>query len=60
MPTITKKELVDRIALRSRVARADVKTVMQEFLDQIIVEQPPVSSAWRAINDRLAKAAGRA
>ena len=28
-------------------------------LDKIIVEQPPQTSAWRAINDRLAKAAGR-
>lgn len=28
-------------------------------LDRIIVEQPPEGSAWRAINDRLTKAAGQ-
>lgn len=38
MATITKKELVDRIALRSGVKRNDVRAVMQEFLDQIIIE----------------------
>jgi len=38
MATITKKELIDRISTRTRVKRATVKTVMQEFLDQIIVD----------------------
>jgi len=29
-------------------------------LDLILVERPPQNSAWRAVNDRLAKAAGAA
>ncbi|GJQ28808.1 MAG: putative DNA-binding protein HU [Phycisphaerae bacterium] len=38
MPTITKKELVERIAERTKLPRADVKAAVQEFLDQIIAE----------------------
>ena len=38
MATITKKELVERIAARLKMPRAVVKQCMQEFLDQIILE----------------------
>lgn len=38
MQTITKKELVERIADRTTLSRVDVKKTVQEFLDQVIVE----------------------
>ncbi len=38
MATITKKELVDRIAGRSKCKRNDVKEVIQAFLDEMIQE----------------------
>jgi len=38
MATTTKKELVDRIAERTGTKHTLVKTVVQSFLDQIIVE----------------------
>lgn len=38
MATITKKELVDRIAATSNCKRSDVKTVIQAFLDEMIKE----------------------
>ena len=38
MPTITKKDLVDRIAERTQCKHVVVKTVVHEFLDEIISE----------------------
>ncbi len=38
MATITKKELIERIADRAKLKRTDVKRTIQDFLDQIIVE----------------------
>jgi integration host factor subunit beta len=38
MGTITKKDLVERIATKTGVSRPQVKDVCQEFLDQIIIE----------------------
>lgn len=38
MPTITKKELIGRIAERTQAKRILVKQVIQTFLDEIIVE----------------------
>ena len=38
MPTITKKELIERIAERTTLSRVDVKKAVQEFFDQVIVE----------------------
>ena len=38
MATVTKKELIDRIAERSGLRRADVRTVVQQFLDEVIEE----------------------
>ncbi len=38
MDTITKKELVERIAARTGQTRVVVKMVVQEFLDQIILD----------------------
>ena len=38
MATITKKELIDRIAETSGVRRVTVKKIVQSFLDEIIVE----------------------
>jgi integration host factor subunit beta len=38
MGTITKKELIDRIAEKTRLKRGDVKLVVQLFLDGIIDE----------------------
>lgn len=38
MATVTKKDLIDRIAQRSGCKRADVKRSIQGFLDEIIVE----------------------
>jgi len=38
MPTITKKELVDRIAERTQSKHATVKAVVQQFLDEITTE----------------------
>ena len=37
-PTITKKELVDRIAEKTKIKRIAVKTVIQSFLDEITNE----------------------
>ena len=38
MSTISKKELVDRIADKNKVKRITVKTVIQQFLDEITIE----------------------
>ena len=38
MATITKKELIERIAERTKMRRTDVKLAVQEFLDQVITE----------------------
>jgi integration host factor subunit beta len=38
MPTITKKELIDRIAENTGSKRVAVKTVVQQFLDEIVTE----------------------
>jgi hypothetical protein len=38
MATITKKELIDRIAERTQAKRVTVKSVIQAFLDEITRE----------------------
>ncbi len=38
MATITKKDLIDRIAQKTGQKRVDVKSTVQEFLDEVIVE----------------------
>lgn len=38
MPTITKKELIDRIADRTGQKRINVKRIVQQFLDEIVSE----------------------
>ena len=38
MPTITKKELIDRIAERTQAKRVIVKRIVQTFLDEITSE----------------------
>jgi integration host factor subunit beta len=38
MATMTKKDLVERIVVRTKLKRGDVKVIIQEFLDQIIDE----------------------
>lgn len=38
MATVTKKELIDRIAERTQAKRVAVKRVVQAFLDEIIQE----------------------
>lgn len=38
MATVTKKDLIDRIADRTRIKRLDVKKTVQEFLDQVVLE----------------------
>jgi integration host factor subunit beta len=38
MATITKKELIDRIADRTSTKRVQVKRVVQQFLDEIVSE----------------------
>lgn len=38
MATITKKELIDRIADQTNVKRVQVKRIIQQFLDQIVSE----------------------
>ncbi|MGA2915941.1 MAG: HU family DNA-binding protein [Sedimentisphaerales bacterium] len=38
MTTITKKELIDRIAEQSQAKRVVVKRVVQSFLDEIVLE----------------------
>lgn len=38
MATVTKKELIDRIATATSCKRADVKRVVQQFLDELISE----------------------
>jgi integration host factor subunit beta len=38
MNTVTKKELVERIAQQSGLQRNDVKTVVQAFLDSVVEE----------------------
>lgn len=38
MSTITKKELVDRVAANAQIAQVGVKTVINSFLDEIISE----------------------
>jgi integration host factor subunit beta len=38
MATITKKELIDRIADRTHNRRVQVKRIVQQFLDEIVAE----------------------
>lgn len=38
MATITKKELIDRIAANTKHRRVEVKEIVQEFLDQVIID----------------------
>ena len=38
MHTVTKKELVDRVAKRTKTNRVVVKQIIQEFLDGVIAE----------------------
>ncbi|MFO0830981.1 MAG: HU family DNA-binding protein [Phycisphaerales bacterium] len=38
MATITKKDLVEKITEKRRMKRHEVKTICQDFLDQIIIE----------------------
>lgn len=38
MPTITKKELIDRIAEQTQAKRVVVKRIVQSFLDEVINE----------------------
>ena len=38
MATMTKKDLIDQIAERTRVKRGVVKPVIQAFLDEIVTE----------------------
>ena len=38
MPTITKKELVDKIADKTGVAQSTVRTIVRQFLDEITKE----------------------
>ena len=38
MSTVTKKELIDRIAERTQAKRVAVKRIIQAFLDEIIAE----------------------
>lgn len=38
MATVTKKELIERVAERSKVNRMHAKKAVQEFLDQVISE----------------------
>jgi len=38
MATVTKKELIDRIAERTQAKRVAVKQIIQVFLDEIIAE----------------------
>lgn len=38
MATVTKKELIDRIAERTQAKRVSVKRIVQTFLDEIIAE----------------------
>jgi len=38
MPTVTKKDLIDRIAAATQCKRADVKRIVQQFLDEMIGE----------------------
>ncbi len=38
MATVTKKDLIDRVSDVTKYKRVEVKTVIQTFLDQVIVE----------------------
>ncbi len=38
MATVTKKELIDRIAESTNSRRVQVKRVIQQFLDEIVIE----------------------
>lgn len=38
MSTVTKKDIIDRISERTKEPRANVKKIVQEFLDQVIME----------------------
>ena len=38
MSTITKKELIDRIAEQTQAKRVIVKRIVQSFLDEVVVE----------------------
>jgi integration host factor subunit beta len=73
MLTITKKELVDRIAENTRTKRLIVKPVIQSFLDEIISElvknnrlefrdfgvfEPRVRAARRARNPKTQQEVG--
>ncbi len=38
MPTVTKKDLIDRIADETGQKRTDVRATVQRFLDEVIIE----------------------
>ena len=38
MSTVTKKELIDRIAEKTQVKRVVVKRIIQSFLDEVVAE----------------------
>lgn len=38
MATVTKKELIDRIAERTQAKRVSVKKIVQAFLDEVVAE----------------------
>lgn len=37
MGTVTKKELIDRIADRTKIRKNDVKTAVQEFMNEVVI-----------------------
>lgn len=55
LQTLIMPEAADAYA---RALYASLRQLDNLGLDKIIVERPPQGSAWRAVNDRLAKAAG--
>ncbi len=61
MATITKKELIDRIAESEGHRRVQVKKVVQKFLDEIVNEtrqrQSPRVPRFRGIRDQAAQGA---
>ena len=46
MVTVTKKELIDRIADTTNSRRVQVKRVIQQFLDEIVIKEKPAAAWW--------------
>ncbi|MDD2724241.1 MAG: L-threonylcarbamoyladenylate synthase [Methylovulum sp.] len=56
-PLLVVEHMPDSVAAYAQALYASLRKLDGLQLDRILVEQPPQTEAWRAVNDRLGKAA---